>query len=187
MRPDVQKSFDWQRRYIPAWKRVLGEVLFAEASFEEDTQHNTDLLVLRLEAVRVAIRTRTFRELQGFHDREDQFTIRAARPRGTDTEFVKIMEGFGDVLGYGFASEAYDGTLCSWVVGNLKVFRQWFYRQLYQGPKPTELPGRLQSNHDGSSDFVGYYIDALPAGFVLGRRLYQAKPLVPLFPEDVPF
>jgi hypothetical protein len=30
MRGDVQRDFDWQRRYILAWKRMLGEVLIAD-------------------------------------------------------------------------------------------------------------------------------------------------------------
>src|SRR5262245_33290053 len=145
MRADVRFDFDWQHRYATAWKRVLGEVLITEASFEEDTQHNTDLIVLRLAAVRVAIRTRRYAELHAYHDREDQVTIRVSRPTGYDTELVKLMEGFGDVFGYGFASAADDGTLCSWVVGDLKVFRSWFMRQLYQGRTPSKLPGMLQS------------------------------------------
>jgi hypothetical protein len=77
---DVRDDFDWQRRYIPAWKRVLGEVLIAEASFEKTPTH-TDLIVLRLDAVGSPF-TRRFKETARLHDREEQFTIRVARRVG---------------------------------------------------------------------------------------------------------
>jgi hypothetical protein len=85
MRDDVQLDYDWQRRYIPARKRILADVLGAEmglsgvviteASFEEDTRHNTDLIVLNLHDLRIAVRTRRYKDLHAYHDREDLFTF----------------------------------------------------------------------------------------------------------------
>jgi hypothetical protein len=97
---------------------------------------------------------------------------------------IKVLEGFGDVNAYGFASQADDGPLCSWVVGKLDVFRHWFYRQLYRGPNPSPLPGMRQSNTDRSSDFVGYYISKLPPSFVIQRHLEADGPM---FDPRVPF
>lgn len=158
-------DYDWQRGLIPQVKQVLAQYLIVEAPFEEDADRNTDLIVLRLDTVRVACRLRTFDFAKRF---PDDFTIRASRPSGAKTELAKVIEGWGDYIFYGFADEAGDG-LVGWLLGDLKVFRLWYNRELYAG----RHPGFYGRNRDGSSDFIAFDVNALPADFVTARRRYS--------------
>ena len=97
----LERDFDWQRGLIPEVKRILANYLIAEAPPAEDMQRNTDLIVLRLDTVRVACRLRRHEYLARYGD---QFTIRTSRPSGAQTELAKMLSGWGDYLFYGFAS-----------------------------------------------------------------------------------
>lgn len=155
-------DFDWQQRLIPQVKQVLAQHLIVEAPFEEDADRNTDLIVLRLDTIRVACRLRTF----GFVNRfPDDFTIRVSRPSGAKTELAKVIEGWGDYIFYGFANEATD-SLVAWLLGDLGVFRLWYNRELYAG----RHPGFYGKNPDGSSDFIAFNVNALPGEFVVARQ-----------------
>src|SRR3990167_9164949 len=100
MRPDVSRDCQWQRACLPEMKRIVGECLIGEAPLEEDARRNTDLIVLRLEAVRVGCRVRRAIYLARYGH---EFTIRQDRPSGAQSELEKIVAGWGDYLLYGFA------------------------------------------------------------------------------------
>ena len=57
---DWKEDKKWSDRFLVEIKRILGEHLISEPPIEEDMQHNTDLIVLRLNAVRIACRIRTY-------------------------------------------------------------------------------------------------------------------------------
>jgi hypothetical protein len=161
-------DFDWQRGLIPEMKRVCANYLIGEAPAEEDQQHNTDLIVLKLDPVRVACRLRRNSYLERW---PDEFTIRAGRPSGALTELQKILSGWGDYIFYGFAS-ADETRLAAWMLGDLKMFRLWHSQQLLAIGKP---PGVGQRNGDGSSTFRAYRIGELPERFVIARRTIAAR------------
>jgi len=166
MRPAVQHDFDWQRQFIPRIKQVLANYLITEASFEEDTKRNTDLLVLEARTTRVACRIRR-------HDYwltpryRGEFTLRARRPNGIETELQKVLRGFGDYIFYGFAAADGDG-LVAWLLGDLDEFRLWHHRALARMPQGA-MPGTLVPNADKSSEGRAYRIADLPATFVVAR------------------
>jgi len=110
----------WSDRFLPEVKRILGEHLISEAPYEEDAERNTDLIVLRLEAIRIACRIREHKHL--LHYRH-QFTIRSLRPSGNPTELAKIREGWGDYFFYGFADQTHT-SLCQWTLGDLEALRR---------------------------------------------------------------
>lgn len=168
MNESVTKDFGWQRNYLPAMKRIIGENLVGEAPSLDDQERNTDLIVLRLEAVRIACRVRRYEQIRY----ASEFTIRASRPSGADTELAKLISGWGNYILYGFA-EAEGCELAAWVLGDLNVFRLWRarYAQQYAGKEP----GMAQRNHDGSSAFRAYRIDSLPAAFVVARKAYPGR------------
>ena len=143
-----QKDKEDSDAFLPEIKRILGEHLISEAPFEEDAERNTDLIVLRLEAIRIACRIRSHEYLKNY---SDEFTIRAGRPSGTKTELTKIIEGWGDYFFYGFASED-RSRLVQWILGDLRAFRLYYNRCLYKG----ERPGKSKNNIDGSSDFLAF-------------------------------
>src|SRR5215831_10674635 len=103
------RLFDWQfdhgraSVFLPHMRSIVGEALIGPAPKEEDQKHNTDLIVLRLEAVRIACRVRDWRYLERY---ADEFTIRQSRPSGVDSELGKIMFGWGDYILYGFGDLA---------------------------------------------------------------------------------
>lgn len=157
-----ERDFDWQRGLIPEIKRILANYLIAEAPTAEDMQRNTDLIVLRLDTVRVACRLRRYEYLARYGD---QFTIRTSRPSGAQTELAKMLSGWGDYLFYGFASA--DGSdLAAWLLGDLNAFRLWHHRELWA----FRRPGESRRNGDGSSDFAAYRLADMPTDFIVARK-----------------
>ena len=160
----VEHDFGWQRGYLTAVKQAVGIHLIAEAPIEEDRNHNTDLIVLKLDAVRIACRIRRYHYLDRY---SGEFTIRSSRPNGAMTELAKIISGWGQYIFYGFAEQ--DGpNLAAWLLGDLNVFRLRYARSLaYNRPLGVEQP-----NQDGSSNFTAFRIDDFPADFIVARKPY---------------
>lgn len=160
-------DFDWQRALLPEVKRHCAIHLISEAPPEEDLKHNTDLIVLKMDTVRISVRLRRHHYL---HQRNycNEFTVRASRPRsGAETELGKVVSGWGDYNFYGFATE--DGSgIAAWMLGDLKVFRRWFTQQLIKNG--GAIPGASKPNLDGSSEFYAFTIDDLPADFIVARQ-----------------
>jgi len=162
-------DYQWSRRFLPEMKRVVGEHLIGEAPVEEDAERNTDLVVLKLEAVRIACRVRKADCAVRYGH---QFTIRCSRPSGVKTELAKVVEGWGDYLLYGFANDREDALL-GWLLGDLRVFRLWWSSYLVKNH--GDQPGRLIPNRDGSSEFRAFTIADLPPKFVVARKLPIAE------------
>lgn len=158
----------WSDKYIPEIKHILGLYLIGEAPQEEDACRNTDLIVLRLESVRIGCRIRRpgYADIYG-----NEFTIRTSRPSGMKTELTKIIEGWGDYFFYGHAGN--DGLLSAWALCDLKSFRLWFGR--YIAKNNGHLPGKLQKNKDGSSNFRAFKFSCMPDSFVVARKVYTEE------------
>jgi len=155
----------WSDRFLPEIKSVLGLYLIGEPSAEEDQERNTDLMVLKMDAVRIACRIR--RNNQTKYAAE--FTIRAGRPSGVKTELTKIIEGWGDYLFYGF-SDPDEVALSQWILGDLKAFRIWFNRDLIR--LKGNIPGIKQNNYDNSSFFYAFPID-IPNFIIAQKGQYE--------------
>lgn len=153
----------WSDRFLPEIKSILGQLLIGEPPVEEDEERNTDLIVLRMEAVRICCRVRRNK----FIGHSDEFTIRTTRPAGTKTELDKIVEGYGSYFFYGICDPE-EQRLASWFVGNLNVFRLWFTR--YIANNQGKVPGILFENHDKSSSFRVYKIKDVYKDFVIARK-----------------
>lgn len=162
---DWKVDKQWSDRFLPEIKAILGTHLIGEPPAEEDAERNTDLIVLRMEAVRIACRVRQFEYLARYGD---EFTIRADRPSGAKTELTKIVEGWGDYFFYGFSDEGAE-HLARWTLGSLNVFRLWFMRSLAAMPAGT-FPGARRHNGDGSSSFLVFRIRDLPREFVIAQK-----------------
>lgn len=145
-----QRDKLWSDKYMDEVKQILGLHLIKAASIEEDQQRNTDLIVLKMDGVRVGVRIRD----NGYYKQYGgQFTIRAGRPSGLKTELTKIIEGWGDYFFYGHAN--YGGRLLAWGLGDLSAFRLWFNRSLAKMDS-GEVPGVSKENKDNSSDFLAF-------------------------------
>lgn len=144
----------WADAFMPEIKAILGMHLLGEAPQEEDAMRATDLIVLRMEPVRVAVRMRKKRyaDNPGYLQ---EFTIRSDRASGMKTELRKILSGFGDFLFYGFEA-AEGGRLGHWRLLDLNVFREHYSEMLFLAA-PKVLPGQKKDNFDGSSFCVFQY------------------------------
>ena len=163
-----QQDKRWSDKFLPEIKSILGLHLIAEPPIEEDAERNTDLMVLRMEPVRIGCRVRKYSYLEKYGH---QFTIRSGRPSGIKTELTKIIEGWGDFFFYGFCN-AGETKLEQWILGDLKAFRIWFNRELVNCNKGS-TPGYSRNNFDGSSDFIAFDLSDIP-NFVIANSLVKA-------------
>ena len=147
--------------YLPEIKRILGEHLIDEPPIEEDAERNTDLMVLRLDAVRIGCRVRSYGYIK---DYGHQFTIRRDRPSGMKTELRKVIEGWGDYFFYGFGDES-GQHLARWFIGDYRVFRGWLSNQFFTGKRSWEE----RKNGDGSSSFMAFNVRDIP-GFIVASN-----------------
>jgi hypothetical protein len=169
MRPDVREDFDWGRNFLPHLREIVAHNLIAEAPAEEDMQRNTDLIVLKLNAIRIACRVRRHQYMGPYGD---EFTIRARRPSG-GSELGKLIEGWGDYMVYGFAPAGDCGPyLDRWFLGDLRVFRSWFTRQSL---RQSGAAGVEKKNGDGSSTFRAFRVADLPGEFVVASSRLHAE------------
>lgn len=131
--------------FIPLIQAIMGRIILVVAPVLEDQKHNTDLLVLKADGVRIGVRIRGDEYRKGFGD---QFTIRSDRPNGCETELKKIEKGWGDWFFYGFVDYK-NSKLTQYVVVDLKGFRSHLSDPLVSSVKDI-------SNKDGSSSFRSY-------------------------------
>ena len=149
--------------YLDEIKQILGLHLIGEPPIEEDQERNTDLMVLKLDAVRVACRVRNDKYRCGFGN---EFTIRSSRPSGSITELRKLITGWGDYMFYGFG----DGVvLTQWHLLDLGVFRSTFSDMLYRGNSPMQI-----NNKDNSSGFIAFKIADFPNDFIVGNKMFES-------------
>ncbi len=141
-----EKDKHWTDRFLLSVKRELGPVLLCEAPEQEDQVHATDLVVLKMRDMRIAVRMRRYEDLARYGH---EFTLRKGRPNGAKTELTKVIEGWGDYLFYGFSSKTED-YIERWSILDLSVFRLWFNRQLCNLPAGC-LPGKTLTNKDGTT------------------------------------
>ena len=163
---------DWSDKYLTSVKEILGRLLIGPAPIEDDQKRNTDLIVLKMDAVRIGCR---IRRLHHYARYGEQFTVRSERPSGTKTELAKIIEGWGDYLFYAFA--AHEGPILhAWTLIDLRAFRLWLSRQLVRNK--GVLPGALIPNADGSSEFRAFHLSDVDPSVIKERMVpYDAKPL----------
>ena len=160
-----QRDKKWADKFLPEIKSILGRYLIGEAPREEDAEHNTDLIVLKMDAVRIGCRMRKYDYLIMYGD---EFTIRSGRPSGMKTELTKIIEGWGDYFFYGF-SDADETQIARWTLADMKVFRLWYNRKLARA-KSMSFPGIKKDNSDGSSSFVAFRWADFPDDFIVSRN-----------------
>lgn len=168
--PDYQTDRQWSDKFITPLKHIIADLLIRPAPDAEDMQRNTDLIVFRVEALRVACRVRRFQYLQRY---PNEFTIRAVRHNGSDTELAKLISGYGDYFVYAFAN-ADETDLAAWRVINLSTFRLWFNQQLAKNA--GRIPAKTQKNGDGSSDFYAFNVNDLPNTAIVREYGFPTHP-----------
>lgn len=110
----------WSDKFIPAIKKIIGQYLLVPSSFEEDTQHACDLIIMKARDMRIAARIRKYHYSLSYGD---EFTIRCKTQYNQKTEIHKIIEGWGDWFFYGFANET-EEDISKWFLIDLHVLRR---------------------------------------------------------------
>ena len=162
-----QNDKRWSDKFLPEIKQILGLYLIGEPPIEEDQERNTDLIVLKMDAVRIACRVRRHQYLERYGD---ELTIRAGRPSGVKTELTKIIEGWGDYIFYGF-SNIDETALEQWFLGCLKAFRLWYMSELAKC-NAMNFPGQKKCNGDNSSFFYSFKCHEIP-NFIKAKRPHE--------------
>lgn len=148
--------------YLDEIKQILGLHLIGEPPIEEDQERNTDLMVVKMEAVRIACRVRNHSYLSAYHH---EFTIRSSRPSGTKTEFQKIFDGWGDYMFYGFGEGK---ILTHWNLFDLDVFRKHV----------KEAVSEEVINNDQSSGFLPFVISDFPEKLIIANKNFFTTPVL---------
>lgn len=137
-----EEDRQWSDLMIPQIKNIIGRHLLEAASFEADAKQATDLMVFAARDMRVAARVRR----PGFADKyPHEFTLRAARASGAETELSKIVNGWGDALFYGHADAQHQIVLWHFIC--LDAFRAALIRQSANG---YAIRWSNKSNADGT-------------------------------------
>ena len=155
----------WSDYFLPEIKQILSEhltkiVRIDIAPFSEDVERNTDLIVLRLDGVRVACRIRKF---VYFEQYGGEFTIRNKTASGNKTELDKIREGWGDYLFYGWANQA-ETKLHGWTLGSIDVLRTYMDECFANGICPWA--SQRYNWYDGTG-FVAFRYKDVPDNYLV--------------------
>jgi hypothetical protein len=119
----------WSDRFIPSIKQIVGPLLMTVTPDEIDCKQAADLMVLSARDMKIAARVRR----HGFADRYPyEFTIRAKRDSGAETELSKIINGWGDWMFYGHSNEAQNNVSLWWLI-DLHAFRAALIRNAMNG------------------------------------------------------
>jgi len=158
-----QSDKAWSDKFLRQIKGIIGQELICAAPDVEDQERNTDLIVFKLDAIRIACRVRRF----PYQCYAGEFTLRSNRSSGTKTELAKVIEGWGNYIFYGYANQN-DTAIEKWLIGDLSRFRLWFSYELMKNK--GQVPGIDKNNHDGSSDFRVFNAAVIPH-FVLATDI----------------
>jgi len=146
----------WSDKFLPQDKKILVDVFGCDESLIEITTPEVDMrraadLVIKSanedeRGVYVAVRTRKAGYAANY---PDEFTVRAHYTAGHKTEYAKIMEGYGDIMLYGFVIE---GIIQRWILLDLEVFRE--------EAENDYIVREHKHNRDGKNSFYAYNINS---------------------------
>ncbi len=153
----------WADIYMDAVRAIVGPRLLVDAPLDRDQREATDLIVLRARDMTIGVRMRR----PGYAGRyPGQFTIRAHRDSGAETELRKIVNGWGDWLFYGHAGE--NAEIPEWLLVDLHALRAAFIRRPELLHKPDNQVTGVRSNGDGTH-FYWFNALALPPDCLVAR------------------
>lgn len=136
-----QSDRKWSDQFLPEVKSIIGPLLLEPAAFEQDAMEATDLIILHARDMRIGVRIRRNQYLNKY---SSQITFRFKRDSGAQTEWEKILRGWGEWFFYGFAGVGDLPPLSRWYLVNLNALRYQYGQQ-----KPFLTSG-LKDNDDGT-------------------------------------
>jgi hypothetical protein len=162
----------WSDKYLRAIRLAVGPHLLTESSFATDTQRATDMVALTVEPRHIACRVRRHEYLNRY---SHEFTVRAARDSGAETELSKVLDGHADWMFYGFATPD-DIGIALWYLLDLDVFRDICSTQTF--------PTQRKDNGDGTY-FEAFDLRTFPEARRLVIDSWASEPFRRLIPPHV--
>lgn len=159
-----QEDQAFANKFIADCQQLLGLACIQVADMDEDRHHNTDLM-FEVGYKRFPVRIRRGQQRLAFN-RRNEVTFRYSRPSGVETELSKLLNGWGDCCLYGWGDEA-QGRVVAYTLLDLHKMRGWLCQHALAN---HALPGRIQHDRDGSSSFIAFCLDCMPADIILKRR-----------------
>lgn len=165
---DYSSQRPWSDQFLPQDKKILSNVFGCDTALIEITTPDVDMrkaadLIIQSHVpdergVYVAVRTRTAGYAAQY---ADEFTVRAHYTAGHKTEYAKIMEGYGDIMLYGFVVE---NVISRWILIDLDVFRE--------EAENDYIKMEHKHNRDGKNSFYAYNIKSFKQpGILLGNSV----------------
>ena len=161
--PTYSEDRAWSDKYIPEMKRIIGPYLLIESTDEIDRKQAADLIILTGRNLTIACRLRRAEYAERY---PYDITIRSRRSNGVKTEFEKIVDGYGDMMFYGFASS--DGTsIQRWSLVDLTALRAYLIREGWRA-EGRNKPWSERKNPDGTTSFAAFDLRGLPGYVIVG-------------------
>lgn len=147
-----EDDFHWQERFRGHFSEIARLVCQVEvAAPEDDWKRNTDfILTMKKASLTISARARRAKYSKLY---ADTFSIRLRRESGARTEMAKLLDGYGDILIYGFESKPGSDRLYPWLLADLDTLRQYIRDGGRYEPKP---------NGDGTTAAYFYLADMAP-------------------------
>lgn len=142
----------WSDRFIPLIKQIVGPRLLVTSPLEVDQKQAADLITIKARNLTIACR---IRRAQYYEEYKYQFTVRSHRDSGAETEYSKLVKGWGDWMFYAFALDDTSADLRLWYLIDLAAWR-WHLAQKPKTFQSGEIP-----NGDGTY-FAWYDMRSFP-------------------------
>jgi len=86
-----------------------------------------------------------------------EFTVRYQYTAGYKTEYEKIMEGYADIMFYGFVIK---GSIARWIILNMDAFRE--------EAEQDYIKKEHKHNTDGRNSFLAFDVRSFKSDIILG-------------------
>lgn len=149
----------WSDRYLPAVIETLGCANVNVSPFEVDVEQATDLIIEGDSEfgknVHVAVRLRKSKFATRY---PYEFTVRYQYTDGYKTEHEKIMEGYADIMFYGFVDQ---NCIFRWIILDLDVYRE--------EAENDYITKEHKHNRDGRNSFLAYDIRSFKGDIIIAH------------------
>ena len=166
------ESQAWSNQFITPIKMLLGLNCIQIADIDEDRRHNTDLM-FDVNRARYPVRIRRIGE-RLFFNRRNEITFRFSRRSRVQTEFSKLMHGWGDFCLYGWGDDK-ALSVPAYTLLDLHAMRGYVSDivadRLFASSGDSGLPlgWTLFDDRDGSAVFLAICLDCLPQHIIQHR------------------
>jgi len=170
---DYQNQRKWSDKFIPEIKRIVGYHLLEISTLEQDTKQATDLIILNGRDKRIAARMRKQKYENRYpHDITIRSKIEGSNGHSVETEFSKLVAGYGDWMFYGFSKDDVSGEISRWYLIDLNKWRLVLLKMGYLNKLQEFYRKNERSNFDGTY-FIPFNLKNMPQIVIASSHLNE--------------